>query len=364
MRHPSGTFPALLVSAVGLCGLWLPAEVLTIWPVGDSLTSGFTRPGAYRPKLYTDLTHAGVTVDYVGSATNDSTTLLTSAGEANHDGHSGWFIADTPAGSSDNGKGLYEHVQGWHSGIAAPDVILLMIGTNDLNGNNSVSGAPARFELLLTRLETLSPAARIIVGSVPKASETNIYKNASVTNLNASISSFNADVLQIVNNHAANGAKVEFLDVNAAMTLGDLGSDGLHFSQAGYDKLGDVWAASILSAPYSIWAAEHAGNGSPGNDFDKDGTVNGIEYFMGEPDATFTPIAAPDATGTVTWPNGGNIPDSGYGIQFVVQTSTNLSAWSDVASDDPRLTNAPDEVSYELPSGDHSRFVRLSVDPD
>ena len=363
-RIASRTAAGVLTALLGLCGLLLPAAALTIWPVGDSLTSGFTRPGAYRPQLYAHLTNAGITVDLVGSATNDSTASLAAAGETHHDGHSGWFIADTPSGSSDNGKGIHEHVQAWHGGIAEPDVILLMIGTNDLNGGNSVSSAPARFELLLTRLEALSPAARIVVGSVPKASETNTYKNPSVTQLNASIDSFNAKVLQIVTAHADNGRTVEFLDVNAAMTLADLGSDGLHFSQAGYDKLGGVWATAILSSPYRIWAADHAGNGPPDGDHDRDGTPNGVEFFIGEAGATFTRNPGPDASGTVTWPNGGNIPAGDYGSQFSVQTSSSLGGWVDVASTDPLLSNTPSQVSYSLPPGEPAAFVRLSVDPD
>ncbi|MES2440033.1 MAG: SGNH/GDSL hydrolase family protein [Verrucomicrobiota bacterium] len=225
----------------------MSAGAVVIWPIGDSLTSGFTRAGAYRPQLYTALTRSGVPVDFVGSATNDSTAALTTVGQTNHDGHSGWFISDTAAGTADNGKGIYESVQGWHAGVTPPGVILLMIGTNDLNGNNSVSTAPARFELLLARLETLSPTARIIVGSVPKASETNTYKNAAVTALNTSINTYNSSIRGIVSTHAANGKKVEFLDVNAAMALTDLGSDGLHFSQAGYDKLGNLWAGAVLA---------------------------------------------------------------------------------------------------------------------
>ncbi len=224
----------------------LPACGVTIWPVGDSLTSGFTVAGAYRPRLYSALTTGGVSVDFVGSATNDATALLTTAGEVNHDGHSGWFIADAAASSIDNGKGIYDSVQGWYAGISPPGVILLMIGTNDLNRNNLVSTAANRFGLLLTRLESLNPAARIIVGSVPKASETNSYKDASVTALNTSINTYNSSIKGIVTTHAAGGKKVEFLDVNAAMSLADLGSDGLHFSQAGYDKLGNLWATAVL----------------------------------------------------------------------------------------------------------------------
>ena len=35
---------------------------------------------------------------------------------------------------------------------------------------------------------------------------------------------------------------------------------------------------------------------------------------------------------TVTWANGGNIPSSAYGSQFVVQILTDLTNWTDVPS--------------------------------
>ncbi len=222
------------------------AHAVTIWPLGDSLTSGFNVPGAYRPQLHADLTAAGWSVDFVGTATNDATPYLTTRGETHHDGHSGWFIADAAGSSIDNGRGLYDSVGGWVSVIGQPDIILLMVGTNDLNRNNLVATAPARFDLLLSRLASLAPAARIIVGSVPGASETNIYKDASVTALNASIDTFNASLASIVSSQAGSGVNVELLDVNAAMTLADLASDGLHFTQAGYNKLGGLWAEAIL----------------------------------------------------------------------------------------------------------------------
>lgn len=242
---PSGMNRFLLhlsfFSALSFCQ---PLDAVTIWPLGDSLTSGFTRPGAYRPQLHADLAAAGIPVDFVGSATNDSTPYLSSNGETHHDGHSGWFISDS-ASSVDDGKGIFDAVPGWHSGITQPDVILLLIGTNDLNQGNLVASAPLRFEALLSRLEGLAPEARIIVGSIPMASETNTYKAPTVSNLNDSIDGFNSSIRGIAEDHADNGARIEFLDVNAAMGLSDLGSDGLHFSQAGYDKLGSLWAEAV-----------------------------------------------------------------------------------------------------------------------
>ena len=64
---------------------------------------------------------------------------------------------------------------------------------------------------------------------------------------------------------------------------------------------------------------------------------------------------------TITWPNGGNIPFTAYGTQFVVQTSTDLTAWADVPSGDTYLKNTNASVTYTLPSGAGEIFVRLRV---
>jgi len=66
---------------------------------------------------------------------------------------------------------------------------------------------------------------------------------------------------------------------------------------------------------------------------------------------------------TVTWTNGGNIPSSAYGSQFVVQTSPDLVTWTPVAASDAKLRNTAGAVSYTLPPGAGKLFVRLVVMP-
>ena len=114
---------------------------------------------------------------------------------------------------------------------------------------------------------------------------------------------------------------------------------------------------------YSSWAAAYAGGGLANEDYDHDGVSNGVEYFMNAP-AGFTANPALDpSTHTITWTNGGNIPSSAYGTQFVVQTSNDLAAWADVLISDSSLTNTAGAVSYTL-TGTAPRFVRLKVTPN
>jgi autotransporter-associated beta strand protein len=112
---------------------------------------------------------------------------------------------------------------------------------------------------------------------------------------------------------------------------------------------------------YASWATTNAAGQAADLDSDSDGVENGIEYFMNAA-AGFT--ASPGiAAGAVTWPNGGKIPASAYGTQFVVQTSPNLSAWTDVPVGD-LTTNTSSTLTYTLPTGSGTLFVRLVVTPN
>ena len=118
----------------------------------------------------------------------------------------------------------------------------------------------------------------------------------------------------------------------------------------------DVLAVEV--DPYASWATDNAGGQAANLDYDNDGVPNGIEYFMNAaPGFTANPSLV---GGTVTWPNGGNMPSSGYGSQFVVETSTDLVNWIDVLVSDPNLSNNPGSVSYTLTGADRL-FVRFKV---
>ena len=120
---------------------------------------------------------------------------------------------------------------------------------------------------------------------------------------------------------------------------------------------------AINSIAYNTWALAHAGGGSADGDSNNDGVNNGIAFFMNATGLTTNP-ALDAATRTVTWTNGGNIPSSDYGNQFVVQTSDDLAAWTDVLlSDTTHLSNTSGAVSYTF-TGTDPRFVRLKVAPN
>jgi hypothetical protein len=120
------------------------------------------------------------------------------------------------------------------------------------------------------------------------------------------------------------------------------------------------------SPTFATWASTNAGGQTANLDYDNDGVSNGVEFFM---DAAPGFTANPCLVGnTVTWPNGGNIPSSAYGTQFVVQTSSDLVTWGDVTEGDFQQfgTNTAGSLSYTLDPANNpgKEFVRLKVTPN
>ena len=119
---------------------------------------------------------------------------------------------------------------------------------------------------------------------------------------------------------------------------------------------------SLVASPsYAGWASENAGSQAANLDWDSDGVVNGVEFFMNAAPG-FTANPGLDGSQKVTWANGGNIPSSAYGTKFWVQTSTGLLSWADVPHNDINLVNTSGSVAYTLSTpGTNKQFIRLKV---
>jgi lysophospholipase L1-like esterase len=207
-----------------------------ILPYGDSITDGFGTPGGYRIDLFRRSLTANQRITFVGSAQNGPTMVDNVMFPRNHEGHSGWTI-DSDA---------------THSGISSlvqtaigfnPNIVLLMIGTNDLNGNVNVSQAPTRLGNLLDAMFTRRSDMLVVVAQiVPGRQES----------LNARIMTYNAAIPGLVSTRAAAGRHIVSVDMYAAFTRDSnykttLLADDLHPSPAGYARMSDTWYAAIGS---------------------------------------------------------------------------------------------------------------------
>jgi lysophospholipase L1-like esterase len=220
---------------------------MKIMPLGDSITEGVVA-GGYRLPLYNLLTAAGDSVQFVGSQTINPGSLP--ADQTHHEGHGGYVIAGypIPAGGG-NRKGITENIGTWLGPTGAdPDVILLMIGTNDVYFNphdHLAATAPDRLSDLISRISSkttgLKPNAALIVAQVtPDA-----LSDASLTR------AYNAGVASVVANHRALGENVSMVNMYSALDPKTDFVDGEHPNAGGCNKMAAVWFDGIRAVAHA-----------------------------------------------------------------------------------------------------------------
>jgi len=194
-----------------------------VMPLGDSITDGLTVPGGYRIDLWQKLVTGGYTVDFVGSLANGPASL----GDHDHEGHSGWTIAQIDA-----------NIVAWLR-TYTPRTILLHIGTNDMYGGDP-AGAPSRLSTLIDHITAQSPQTELFVSTI-----------IPLSCCDGTVRTYNAQIPGIVASKANAGKHVHLVEMYSALTTADL-ADGVHPNAGGYSKMATVWYSALRSVPGSL----------------------------------------------------------------------------------------------------------------
>lgn len=229
------TFAIFAVCSIPVIG----AGAIHIMPLGDSITVGYTgttpeeAPGGFRNNLFAGLKAAGIRVEFDGTLEQNPSPLLVAAKQTRNEGASGFLIKGIPLASYPGGfyPGLYENLDAWFKEFH-PDIVLLMIGTNDINMNNDLPNAPARLAALLDKIVSDDPKGRIVLSML-------IYTLD--PSLNAQVDAFNAALPAI----AASRPAVTLVDNSKVLDLSTDYASTLHPNQRGYNRLGDALASEI-----------------------------------------------------------------------------------------------------------------------
>ncbi len=212
-----------------------------IMPLGDSITLGLSTvaDGGYRKLLQNFLASGGYRIVYVGKEDNGQAENVTkfSVGmtNGNHEGYGSFGISDLINGNSKEG----------HTGlpIAAtmandrPNIVLMMIGTNNCIGGQPAADMDADLKTLLQAIYLSRPHVAVVLASVPPMRD---------AQREAHVKAFNETLPGLVAQERAAGRKIVFADVSSAMNSdGDLTYDGVHPTMDGYRKIADVWYQAL-----------------------------------------------------------------------------------------------------------------------
>ncbi len=235
------------------------APAIKIMALGDSITTGCTDPPAwafpftfgYRGPLYTRLVNAGYDFQFVGACSEPWASWpntpvngvdLRTVNQDHHRGYPGWRTL-----------GVSSNVVGWLN-ADNPDVILLMIGTNDMgdiaSGKKSLATAKSHLNDLVQKIVDTKPEAKLIVAQIPPVLPYNMF--------GAMIGEYNAYIKNtLVPSFATEGKHISTVDQYAAFLTNSsdpasidesLLVDTCHPNQAGYDRMARVWFEGVKAA--------------------------------------------------------------------------------------------------------------------
>ena len=182
---------------------------MRIMPLGDSLTSGYRVPGGYRKPLHDGLTRSGWSVDFVGSLSGPSDMI-----DPEHEGRNTYVIDELYPVTA-------EMVPRYD-----PDIVLLLIGINDVASQKALSEAPARLAELLVLLS----GRQVLVGTLPP-----VLNEPAESNIQA----YNASLITEVE---AAGHRV--VDLHAVMT-NEMLLDAVHPDEVGYAAMAEAWLDAL-----------------------------------------------------------------------------------------------------------------------
>jgi lysophospholipase L1-like esterase len=220
-------------------------------PLGDSITLGVdgtpndAELQGYRLDLWQSFQDLKLNVDFVGTLSNGTSAL----GDKNHEGWSGQGFAF-----------FQEAVPGFTSRIdqflelGQPDVILLMLGTNEGNlAGSTIAGLLSG--LLDTILANPTFTGDILVGTVAPIHPDSRFFSSRSNNLK----NYNDAIPGVV--AAKNTDRVKAVEVgsrldNVADMAGVVVDNGLHPNTQGYSEMADAWYSALIDPALDVLVAQ------------------------------------------------------------------------------------------------------------
>jgi lysophospholipase L1-like esterase len=200
----------------------------TIMLVGDSITWGGTGGGStaagFRPDLSRLLRAKRQNVRFIGTL-QEARAGYFLLGDWHHEGHSGFTIEQLTIAT-------------YIAATGAPDVMMLMIGTNNISASESGATALGKLATLLDTIKTQCPSTRVFVSSIAPW----VAPAASFATKQTERNTYNAGIAALC---TARGENFTYVDGCAGMHGAHMGSDGIHPNKSGYELIARNYAAVL-----------------------------------------------------------------------------------------------------------------------
>jgi lysophospholipase L1-like esterase len=223
---------------------WAPCPArgtaCAIMPLGDSITYGYLSSdfGGYRKPLFQKALADHRTITFVGSQTSGPTMVAGVPFPRHNEGHSGYTI-DTGGGR----MGLLPVVQSGVVQTYRPNIVTLMIGTNDVDIQLDLPNAPARLATLVDTILSIDSNLLLVVAQIIPTQTDSETPN---------VTAYNAAMPSMVASRAAQGKHIVLVDMYSPFVAdsnykSDYLANNLHPNDAGFVVMADVWYSAIGS---------------------------------------------------------------------------------------------------------------------
>jgi len=215
--------------------------------IGDSISGS---PGCWRAPLWVTLTDAGLDVDMVGIRTeNECGEVVNQAGAA-------WDPDNTGIGGVTTTRmwvklardGVLEQTQ--------PDVIVQLLGTNDLLGGATADDILKQYDALLTLYRDHNPQISLVIAAPPPIA-------TGACGCDDAQAAVAAAVPAWAQSHSTDESRVYVADLTTGFDPASDTVDGIHPNDAGTAKLAAAWgpvvtdavaAAGATGSSFAVWA--------------------------------------------------------------------------------------------------------------
>ncbi len=234
-------------------------DQLRILPLGNSLTygymSGTEQEGdlvGYRFRLYTLLNEAGYNFTFLGHISSGYNIMPPDCSKNGSIlGVQAYQLADVMETgyyySSNLGNVYIVYPPAPYLSVPQyqPDLVLLEIGTNDINHHNT---NPSAINDILNAIDsyesTYSTEVLVLVAEIINTKD---YSGIGSCTSNTEVTTFNNNLHTLINTRIASGDKVIMVNMQCAAGINYYTqmTDYLHPIQAGYNLMGDVWFDAI-----------------------------------------------------------------------------------------------------------------------
>lgn len=227
-------------------------DTVKIMSMGDSITHGYINgDNGYRKYLYHQLVdNKGYVIDMVGSNNTGWTPSYnfsdgTYSYDPQHEGYSGYTVK-----SYGGRTGLLDTIKNNNTvKNNDPDIVILMIGTNDILDTYDISNIGSRLEELADFIYSQKSDVKLIIMSPPPIDSSIESWVPDQTTVNTSLSTCKTAVQNLVKAKKAEGKSCEFVDINKLFNdQADYTvylNDYCHPNEAGYELMGNYLATVV-----------------------------------------------------------------------------------------------------------------------